>query len=151
MCTSIRRWIALWKGRQEVSRQRKSSPAEDLVDLVALLPWWAGVLSAAIMYLVLHSIASKPIATAVQPGQVGALVGQSLWKGLATAGQYVLPPICLIGAGISAWRRSHRIKLVDNVARSGAAQALDGMSWREFEMLVGEAFRLQGFRLQGFF
>jgi restriction system protein len=37
--------------------------------------------------------------------------------------------------------------LVVNATQSTAADALNGMSWREFEMLVGEAFRLQGYRV----
>ena len=43
------------------------------------------------------------------------------------------------------WRRRQRAKLVKDVTGNGAADALDGMSWREFEMLVGEAFRLKGY------
>jgi restriction system protein len=31
--------------------------------------------------------------------------------------------------------------------QSEASDALDGMSWREFEMLVGEGFRLQGYQV----
>ncbi|MBC7601596.1 MAG: restriction endonuclease, partial [Ramlibacter sp.] len=26
-----------------MARRKKTSPAEDLMDLVAMLPWWAGV------------------------------------------------------------------------------------------------------------
>lgn len=26
-----------------MARRKKSSPAEDLIQLVAMLPWWAGV------------------------------------------------------------------------------------------------------------
>ena len=37
--------------------------------------------------------------------------------------------------------------LVADVAQSKASDALDGMSWREFEMLVGEGFRLQGYQV----
>ena len=33
------------------------------------------------------------------------------------------------------------------VARSDAADALDGISWQQFEALVGEGFRLQGYRV----
>ena len=33
------------------------------------------------------------------------------------------------------------------MAQAQSTNALDGMSWREFEMLVGEAFRLQGYRV----
>jgi restriction system protein len=37
--------------------------------------------------------------------------------------------------------------LVTDVAQSQAGDVLDGMSWREFEMLVGEGFRLQGYQV----
>ena len=36
---------------------------------------------------------------------------------------------------------------MDNVTRSDAPDILDDMSWREFEMLVGEGFRLQGYQV----
>ena len=49
-----------------------------------------------------------------------------------------------MGAFISAWQRHQRQTLVADVSQGKAADALDGMSRQEFEMLVGEAFRLQG-------
>ena len=75
------------------------------------------------------------------------MVTQTLWKTLASVGQYILPILCLGGAGMSAWRRRARQNLVTDVAQSKATDALDGMSWREFEMLVGEGFRLQGYQV----
>ncbi len=72
---------------------------------------------------------------------------QTLWITLASVGQYFIPLLCLAGAGVSAWRRRHRTKLLNDVAQSPAASALEGMSWREFEMLVGEGFRLQGYQV----
>lgn len=128
-----------------MARRKKTSPAEDLMDLVAMLPWWAGVALAVLLYLLLHRVANQEVVTAVKPGEMGTMVTQTLWKTLATFGQYLLPLICLAGAGISAWRRQTRRKLIADVGQSKAADALDGMSWREFEMLVGEAFRLQGY------
>ncbi len=127
--------------------RRKTSPAEDVMDLVAMLPWWVGVLLAGLAYLALHHVASQPTAATVQPGQVGAMVTQTLWRTLASIGQYVLPILCLAGAAMSAWRRRERKQLIGNVARSEAADALDGMSWQQFERLVGEGFRLQGYRV----
>ena len=127
--------------------RRKTSPVEDVMDLVAMLPWWAGVLLAGLAYLALHHVASQPTAATVQPGQVGAMVTRTLWRTLASIGQYVLPILCLAGAGMSAWRRRERKQLIGNVARSEAADALDGMSWQQFERLVGEGFRLQGYRV----
>jgi restriction system protein len=130
-----------------MARRKKTSTADDLLELVAMLPWWAGVLLALMSYFVLHSIASQPVVASTDSAQMGAMVTQSIWKSLATAGQYLLPFICLLGAGTSAWRRRERKNLVADVARSKATDALDGMSWREFEMLVGEGFRLQGYQV----
>ena len=117
------------------------------MDLVAMLPWWAGVVLALVSYLLLHSVASQQVVAAAQPGQLGAMVTQTLWKTMATFGQYLVPLLCLAGAGMSAWRRRARQNLVTDVAQSRASDALDGMSWREFEMLVGEGFRLQGYQV----
>jgi restriction system protein len=130
-----------------MARRKKASTADDLLELVAMLPWWAGVLLALVSYFVLHNIASQPVVASAQPGQIGAMVTQSLWKSLASVGQYFVPFICLVGAITSAWRRRERKNLVADVARSSATDALDGMSWREFEMLVGEGFRLQGYQV----
>ena len=117
------------------------------MDLVARLPWWAGVVIALVSYLLLHGVASQQVIATAQPGQMGAMVTLTLWKTLASFGQYIVPVICLGGAGMSAWRRKERRNLVSDVAQSKATDALDGMSWREFEMLVGEGFRLQGYQV----
>jgi restriction system protein len=117
------------------------------MELVAMLPWWAGVALALLSYLLLHSVASQQVAPATQPGQVHVMVTQTLWRTLASFGQYIVPLICLAGAGMSAWQRKVRQNLVTDVAQSKATDALDGMSWREFEMLVGEGFRLQGYQV----
>lgn len=75
------------------------------------------------------------------------MVTQTLWRTLASIGQYVHPIPCLAGVAISAWRRRERNQLIGNVARSEGADAVDGMSWQQFERLVGEGFRLQGYRV----
>lgn len=129
-----------------MSRRRKTSPAEDLL-LVALMPWWVGIALAIGSYLLLHHWAGQPVKATAQPGQVGTLVTQTLWRTLASVGQYVLPLICLAGAGVSAWRRKERKQLVTDVGQSQTTAVLDGMTWQQFEKLVGEGFRLQGYRV----
>ena len=125
--------------------RKRTSLAEDLVDLVSLLPWWAGIALAVISYVILHRLAVPPAVTGLPPGQMGDVITRSMFSALAGLGQYLVPLICLAGAGVSAWRRHQRRTLISNTAQAKGADALDGMSWREFEMLVGEAFRLQGF------
>ena len=62
-------------------------------------------------------------------------------------GQYVVPVLCLAAAVVSASQRRQRHDLVASVAQGRAPDVLDGMSWQEFELLVGEAFRLQGYEV----
>lgn len=130
-----------------MARRKKTSPLEDWMDLVAMLPWWAGVALALISFVILHALAAPAPVTAFKPGDMNALVVGSLVKGLAGVGQFVVPIICLFGALGSFLRRQHRQSLVTNVVQSKAADSLDNVSWREFELLVGEAFRLQGYRV----
>lgn len=133
-----------------MARRKKTSPLEDVLDLLAMLPWWVCVMLAAASYLVLHSLAAPIQASALQ-GQGGAMVGAMVQKavihGLATAGQYIVPVLCLVAAALSAWRRKQRQSLLMDVAQARNADALDGMGWREFELLVGEAYRMQGYRV----
>jgi restriction system protein len=117
------------------------------MDMVAMLPWWGGVLLAVAAYLGLHQVATTQAPALAHPAQMGPFVIAAMYTAAARIGQYILPILCLAGAGVSYWRRRHRGALVSGVAQSKAADALDGMTWREFEMLVSEAFRLQGYRV----
>ena len=42
-------------------RRRRSSPLEDFLELVAMMPWWAGVALALVAYLLLHRFAQQPV------------------------------------------------------------------------------------------
>lgn len=125
--------------------KRKTSAFEALIEIAALLPWWAGVGLAVLAYVLLHPIAAADIAMPMQAAKMGEFAGRQLYKTFATIGQYLLPLAFLVGAAVSALRRRKRGRLADEAARNPAADALNGMSWQEFEMLVGEAFRRRGF------
>ena len=129
-----------------MARRRRNSAADDLMDLVALLPWWAGVGLAVVLYIVLHAVATQPI-PALRPGQMGDGVARIYIRTLASFGQYVLPVRCLAGALASALRRRRREQLVESATVNQTADGLHGISWQEFEQLVGEGFRLQGYRV----
>jgi restriction system protein len=94
-----------------MARRKRTSPAEDLMDLVALLPWWAGVAIAIVTYLVLHSFATQPPPAFGKPGELGLPLAQVMVRAMATVGQYLIPLLCLAGAGASAWRRRQRTQL----------------------------------------
>jgi restriction system protein len=126
--------------------RKRTSAAEDFVDLVAMLPWWGGVAAAVGFYLVLHRYAAPPDLSAVAPGQAAAVLLQGgIISAFARIGQYLLPFLCLLAALISFLRRRKRQGLLRDAAHSSDAKPLDGISWRDFEMLVGEAYRTQGY------
>lgn len=126
-----------------MNKRRKATLADDLLDLLALLPWWACVLLAGISHVVLRRVAA-PVPVAGAPD---VMVQSALLYALTTIGQYFVPLFCLMAAALSAWHRKQRQRLVTDVAQARSTAALDGMTWREFEMLVGEAFRLRGYRV----
>lgn len=126
--------------------RRRSGIADGMLAAVALLPWWAGVMLALLTYVLLHAVASQPVPPPV-PGKIASTVSSAMWRGLATGGQYLLPILCLAGAGVSWWRRRERRGLAARIAGSPGAEALNAMSWRQFEKLVGEMFRVQGYQV----
>jgi restriction system protein len=140
--------VSIICGELLMARRKKTTFLEDLIDLVALLPWWLGVVLAIVSYFVLHALSGPDVPAPANLNQIGATLVHVVWKAFATAGQYLLPFACLIGAATSAWQRRKRSKLVSHVADSDAADALHGMSWQEFEITVSEAFRLDGFRVE---
>jgi restriction system protein len=125
--------------------KKRSSAAEDLMDLIALLPWWVGVSIALVLYLVLHSFAAAPPPNlGATPSDVVSNAPRIVLRQLASIAQYVVPLLCLLGALGSLLRRRKRTALIQDVSGRGGV-ALDAMSWREFEWTVSEAFRLQGY------
>lgn len=127
--------------------KRKSSPLEDFVELVAVLPWWVGILVALVLYVVLSNYAAQPAPPlTVAPGDVPNITPRILMV-LAGVLQYVIPLLALIGALLSLLKHSKRTNLIE-AAAAGGQNVLDGISWQEFELLVGEAFRRKGYTLE---
>jgi restriction system protein len=131
-----------------MARRGRRSNAEEWVDLVALLPWWACLGLALASFLFFRALSAPP--KVINPGQIGQLMAGTMIAGVAMAGQWIAPLICLLAAVVSFMRRRKREELVSNAAAMGIDSgpgSIAGVSWREFELLVGEAFRLQGYQV----
>jgi restriction system protein len=130
-----------------MARQR-TSPLEDVILLASKLPWWACLIMALVSYGVLHAIAARPmIAPVAGPGQLGAAVSHGLITTMAMFGQYVLAFAFCMAAILSAITVFRQKKLYSTVATRPDVAVMNEMSWNEFEMLVGEHFRRQGFQV----
>lgn len=133
-----------------MARRQKTNLIEDVALLTAKVPWHIGLIAAIIVFAILHHYAIKPGSPSpaiTDLRDIGGNTSRMLFGTLAYLFQFVLPPACLIGAAVSAWRQHRRTGLVTNATGSRAVAAIDAMSWREFEQLVGEGYRLQGYRV----
>ena len=138
-----------------MKRDKDFQTGQGILDALARFPWWLGVGLALVSHWLLRALATRPLDTLAGAGNAGSTVGVAstfglgaVVKGLATGLQYAIPIVCLVGAALSVWRRWHRARLLADAAQDeGGASVIDGMSWQDFERLVGEAFSRQGYEV----
>jgi restriction system protein len=109
---------------------------ETILNLLAEAPWWVSVVVAAAAYLVLRYIL---------PG----LSGDNLTLNIVARTAPVIAPwvslLLLVPAPISAYSSWRKRKLLDN---QKDLHGIRSLGWQEFEELVGEAYRRQGYTVR---
>lgn len=80
--------------------------------------------------------------------KLGPAIAGQLYGVLAMIGQYLVPAAFVLGAVVSAIGRAKRKALLEETATATSSGAAKSLSWREFEMLVGEMFRNKGFSVK---
>ena len=106
---------------------------ESILDLLYHLPWWASVIVAAVVYIALKFIAPSIEAESI------------LMKSIGQIGPKFAPFAAiffLLPAPFSLYREKHKKMLVD---KQKDIESIRTLSWRDFEHLVGEAYRRQGY------
>ncbi|WP_340647787.1 restriction endonuclease [Pseudoxanthomonas winnipegensis] len=121
-----------------MGRRRKQNG----IDVVAGMPWPVGIATGLIGFLLVRygfagwiSQQGGPLAQGFNQG-IGAMLAPLAWMVLA---------VCWIGAVASFARSRHRRKLLDTRTD---LESLSQGGWRQFELLVGEAFRRQGYAVE---
>jgi len=130
---------------------RRQGIFDDLMSIGLKLPWKVGVAAAAVIFVALHVVAiytGAPVATNTL-ADLGSVVQHGLIHVLAEFFQYIIPAGLLIGTTIGYFKQRQSGALF-SVARASAKPTITSMSWRDFERLVGEVFRRQGFMVSGF-
>lgn len=104
-----------------MARRRKTSAIDDMIQVAALMPWWAGVTLAGVSYFGLHWLAQP--GHSAPPTQVADLAGtvqRALVQGLAGVGQYLVPGVCLAGAALSAFSKRKKRQSAPESGQAGA-------------------------------
>jgi restriction system protein len=126
---------------------KKTSLFDDLLFIASKLPWWLSLTIAVGSGVYLHSVASAPLPIYSGVQQLQSMMLGTLFKTFASFGQFILPTIFGLGALLSILARRKRRNLLTSITPPGG-NTLASISWREFELLVGEALRRQGFAVQ---
>ncbi len=106
---------------------------EGVLDLLVLLPWWVSVIVSILTYIGL-----KFIVPALPIENIFLQSFQTVLPNVA----HILASILLIPAPISAFSTWRKRKLLDNQKN---IQTIRSLTWRQFEELVAEAYRRQGY------
>ena len=113
------------------------------IELLASMPWPVGFVLGIVAYVAIRYGIGWYMSTVNNP--VWQAMGRQLSTGVHAPFAWITLILCWIGAlasFIGSRRRKHLLE------KQTGLDSLRAMSWREFEMLVGEAFRRQGYAIQ---
>ena len=114
-------------------RRKKSKGLEGLLEDTAALPWQAGLGVALAVYVLLRYL----IPLGLDDGPIGIAIGR------ASANMAWMFTLLFVGAAaVSAFKSRGSRKLLE---RNRNLADIRGLSWREFERLIAQSFREQGY------
>jgi restriction system protein len=131
-----------------MARRYRNTPAEyffeSLVDLASVLPWWSTLPIAILLFIfVPFNFDTTGLAEASNP----ALFVVVLF--LTGVLKYMVPLAFLIGAVINILLKLifkfKSISLFSSIAKRGALEVINKLSWQDFEFLIAEHFKKQGY------
>ncbi|MBX3651289.1 MAG: restriction endonuclease [Burkholderiales bacterium] len=126
----------------------RNNPLESLIGRATRWPWWAGVFAALLSGLVLHGLVYLLAPGNAEFSGLPQHAALAALRSLATGLQVLLPAFFLAAAAASAWTAFRHRRNYAAVSGERGHAALELLSWREFENLVGEFFRRKGFSVE---
>lgn len=126
--------------------RREQSLFEATVEVTAKMPWWLGLVLAAVAYFGLHAVASTPVPATTDLKQFGDSAVKQIYTTFAFVLQYLLPSAFIFRSIMSVFARRKRANLFTRATAS--SDAINRMTWRDFELLVAEYFRRRGFSVK---
>jgi restriction system protein len=122
-----------------MARRRKESG----LDVIASMPWPAGIVLGLVLFWTIRYGLGLYLSS--HGGPLLKPVGQLLSGGAYSLLAWVVLALCWIGAVASFFKSRHRRALLDTQT---GLDSITAMSWRQFELLVGEAFRRRGYQVE---
>jgi len=111
--------------------RRKKDSTDELLDLLVESPWWVSILVGFVVFFLMRFVgalfASDPMA-----GPLAVVLSQYAW----------LSVLFVVPAFVSFLRSSRKRKQLD---RQNSIESIRDLTWKQFEELLGEAYRREGF------
>lgn len=121
--------------------------SDKLLDWSATLPWWLVGAFAILLFAVLNAMGQSAYLPSAGRDTGYPPAHHDLLRAMASNAQFAVPEMLLVIGAASYWRRRQRQRLLQKTASNPAEDALHHMSWQDFKLLVGEAFRLKGYEV----
>ena len=87
--------------------RRRGGILEDIVEIMAKLPWWVGVIVALLSYFIFNHFASEPVDSSPQNlKNMGEFVKNQMIVTICSIAQYAVPLAALIGSLVSVIKSS---------------------------------------------
>lgn len=125
--------------------RRRTSTFEDLIEVATQLPWWIGAVLAVLSYFGLHHVATLDNPPPAGLGNFGKFTGRQIYITFAMYAQFIIPTAFGIGSLASLVADLKRRRIHDGAAKRPKGKKTPPLSWREFELLISEAFRRRGY------
>jgi len=106
---------------------------ESILDQLAVLPWWVILILAALSYFFLKYF--LPLLS------LGSPISNALLQGVS----HLAPAITIVLLSVAAFSLVNQLLKGKMLERQTGLDSIGDLSWRQFESLVGEAFRRQGY------
>jgi restriction system protein len=104
---------------------------DEVFETALMLPWWGGLLMAGALWF------AGDVLTGRSPSPSLAPLLRLIFNGAAV--------IAVAGAFVSAIKRNDRRRLLD---QQRDIESIRSLSWQQFEWMVGEAYRRQGYAIE---
>lgn len=126
-------------------QRRRNTPAEDyfgaIVKASSVIPWWATLPIALLLYF----LVPYGIPTEVQLQQPTDAIGLMLGIFFKAIFKYVVPMALVFGAVVNIFTGIKSFTLFSGIKKKGAHEIVQNLSWQDFEFLLSEWFKKQGY------
>ncbi|MBB87302.1 MAG: restriction endonuclease [Xanthomonadales bacterium] len=128
-----------------MARRKKQSGFEELVEVLALLPWQVCLALAPIAWFGFHLLSQLTPPPAAGVNELGGTIYVTMAKTAGMALQYLAPAALILAALMSFVTKRKRSSLLAETKLRTDSQPLLDLSWQQFESLIAAYFESKGY------